>query len=171
MRYYCKACWYFTPPWGWLQFKPVGNVDNIVLRCLIWLYLHFLPVLPETLGRNWAQNLWGYPRWRNWDYPAKGGRLATHWGVYGRLRLDRRHGIWRCRFICLYSLLFVHSFHQEVGSGALGDLLLLPYFWNCEVKNTGLTHCFRSLRVILTELLLVRTYMQLMTYYCLGGIE
>ena len=67
---------------------------------------------------------------------------------------------------------FFSSVHNQLdGEGALVYFLILHYFQNCEIKNTGLTHCFCSLRAILTKLLLVRTYIQLMTYFWLVGIE
>ena len=66
---------------------------------------------------------------------------------------------------------FFGSFYQMVVTGALRYFSLLPYFRNFEIKNTDLTHCFWSLRSVLTKLLLVRTHTQLMTYFWIGGIE
>ena len=57
------------------------------------------------------------------------------------------------------------------GSGRLRGFPLLPHFRNCEIKNTGLTHYLWSLRAILTELILVSTHTQLMTYFWLGGLK
>ena len=45
--------------------------------------------------------------------------------------------------------------------GSLGYFLLLHYFRNNEIKNTGLIHCFWSLQAILTGLIPVRTYIKL----------
>ena len=57
------------------------------------------------------------------------------------------------------------------GAGDLGDFTILHYFQNCEIKKTCLTNCLRSLRSIITKLILVRTYTQLMTYFRLDGLK
>ena len=35
---------------------------------------------------------------------------------------------------------------QEAEVDTVGYFLLLNYFWNCEIKNTGLIHCLYNLR-------------------------
>ena len=66
-------------------------------------------------------------------------------------------------------LAYFHSSRSSDGAGALGALLILQYFRNCDIKNTGLT--LFSVRTILSKLLRVHTYMQLITNFLLNGIE
>ena len=51
--------------------------------------------------------VWGYPWWSAWVYLAKGGSLAPPWGIWVRLRLDRRQCRRRCCFSFLSRLFFV----------------------------------------------------------------
>ena len=60
--------------------------------------------------------------------------------------------------------------YQVYGAGVLGDFLLLNYFRNCEIKNTGLAF-FWSLRAILTKIIILHMYMQLMAYFFPDSIE
>ena len=63
---------------------------------------------------------------------------------------------------------------SKISSDRVGDLgvfSLLHYFRNCDIKDTGLIHFFRSLRAILTKLLIVCTYIKLMNYYRIDDLK
>ena len=44
---------------------------------------------------------------------------------------------------------------------SLGDFLMLHFFRNCDIKNTGLIHCFWSLQAIRIKILPLHMYMQI----------
>ena len=76
--------------------------------------------------------------------------------------------------LAVFLAYFFHGDHQEyqvVGAGNLGAFPLLHYFRNCDIKNTDLIQCFWSLRTILTKLILVHKYTQLMTYFWIDGLK
>ena len=61
----------------------------------------------------------------------------------------------------LLSVSLLYYQEEKVEASAWGYYLILHYFRNCEIKNTGFIHFFRSLQAIITGLILVLTQTQL----------
>ena len=53
----------------------------------------------------------------------------------------------------LFSVFLDYQIDKVYGVSAVGAISILQYFPKCEIKNTGLIHCFGSLQVIPTGLL------------------